>query len=196
MLSLRYFLTNDYCLIDRISLNVSQIYSFSFECLLSADGDTPRSVLATMLALFVPFMVIGIFFMYWLYDTCKLKKNWKHLVKRCILSFVSVLYVCYFSLAKTVFLALSCGRVFDGVSLGGQDVAHSYWKADTSVRCGEGSHAALMYWVGVPLVIFIWGYPIVTCIVLSVAQYRNALRSDWIRETFGVLFIGFRPTYE
>lgn len=191
-----YCLTNDSCHIDWINLNVSPMYKFSFECLLPSQGKTPRSVLSTVLALFVPFMVIGIFCTYWLYDTVKLGKPWKQFVKRSILSFVSLLYVCCYSLANMSVSTFYCVKVFDGVLLNGKDSFDSYWGVDTSVRCGDGNHNILRYWIGLPVSLFIGVCGSVVCFVLIVARERGALHLEWIHETLHVLFIGFRPGKE
>jgi len=174
---------------------VSQASTFSFECLLPADGKTPRSILSAMLTILVPFLVTGIFCAYWFYDTFKLNKPWRYFIKRCILTCVSVLYVSYLSLADTALNVLFCVDVIGTVSVDGIGVCHSHWVVDTSVCCFDGSHAVLAYSAAIPLLIFVFLYPIVLAVVLILAQRRNALQSEWTRETLGVLTSGFRPTF-
>lgn len=171
-----HLVKNDCYIVDWISGTVSQASTFSFECLLPADGETPRSILSALLTILVPFLVTGVLCTYWFYDTCKQNKPWRYFIKRCILTTVSVLYVSYLSLADTALNILFCVDVVGAVSTDGVGVSDSRWVVDTSVRCFHGGHAVLAYAAAIPLLIFVFLYPIVLAVVLIFAQRRNALQ--------------------
>ena len=120
---------------------------------------------------------------------------WKYFVKRCVLTAVSVLYVSYLSLAGTAINVFYCIDVFDEVTLVSINSSHSYWVADTSVRCFVGSHKVLAYVIAVPLLVFVLVYPFILAVVIVVAEKRGNLRSDWIQTTLGVLMNGFKTEF-
>ena len=178
-----------------MSGTVSDVYTFSFECLLPSNGAIPRSVLQTILAIFSPFLVIGIFCVYWVCKTLALGQSWSYFIQRCILTIVSVLYVSYLSLVQTVIHVFYCVDIFDSNSLESVNSSHSRWVADTSVQCFTGSHRILAYSIALPLLVFVLVYPMIVATVTNIAQRKNELNCEWIQVTLGILFNGFRTRF-
>ena len=174
---------------------MSEVSTFSFECLLPARGSTPGSIIQTALTVIVPLSVTAVICSFWAIRTVSRRMPWKFFVKRCILTAVSVLYVSYLSLAETAINVFYCIDVFDEVTLEGINTPHSYWVADTSVTCYAGSHRVLAYVVAVPLLVFVIVYPLVLAVLMAIANKKGNLRSDWIQSTLGMLMNGFKTEF-
>ena len=181
--------------VDWMSGTVSDMYTFSFECLLPSSGATPRSVLQTVLAILSPFLVIGIFCVYWVCKTLALGQSWSYFIQRYILTTVCVLYVSYLSLVHAVIHVFYCVDIFDSDSLESVNSSHSRWVADTSVQCFAGSHRILAYSLALPLLVFVLVYPMILAAVIKIAQRKDELNCEWIQVTLGILFNGFRTRF-
>ena len=139
---------------------LSDVASFSAECLASDESEIPRAVIRSIVSIAIPVSVVILYALFWLILTVALAQNWDYLKQRLLLSFLAVAYLTYVWVTKTAVDTLYCIQVHDSFDVD-VDSTSRYWAHGTSLKCYEGSHTVLASTGGWPVLIgFSIGFPI------------------------------------
>ena len=161
---------------------------------MSDDHSVPRSVISTLIDVFVPVAVISFFGLFWLFVTVRNKRDFLFFLKRSVLSAVAVFYISYISVTRTLVNILNCIEVHDSIDVM-VDSTSDYWAVDTSLRCYEGAHATLAGAVGWPiLVLFSLGYPVAMACVI-VRHVQEEVKEGWIYDVAGFMYRSYRRRF-
>ena len=145
----------------------SEAVNRSMDCLIPSGTSLQRSVTSSLVDASQPLACILVFIVFWLAIKIRRRKSWMYLVRECVLSALVVFYVSYISITKTLINILNCVEVHDS-TLVGIDGTTDYWFMDTSIKCYEGSHAALAFLLAWPfLFIFTLGFPLTIAFLTS-----------------------------
>ena len=178
------------CSAEFIGAVTSESVNLSVDCLPSDGTPLQRSIAGTLVDVLQPIAAIFFFAIFWLVIKIRQNKSWTYLLKRCVLSTLSVFYISYISISRTLVQILNCVEVHDS-----NDATKVYWTVDTSVECYKESHAALAYLLAWPfLVIFTFGFPLaVACLVAK--KVAEDYKDGWIYEAAGFMYQSFRKRY-
>ena len=130
---------------------------------LSTDEDhsVPRSVISVLITVILPLAFVKLFAIFWLAATLRHQMDSLFFLKRIVLITIAVCYISYISITKTLVNILNCIEVHDCTDVM-IDATSDYRAMDTSLKCYEGSHAALAGSIGWPLLLlFTLGFPAV-----------------------------------
>eukprot|EP00803_Ostreobium_quekettii_P003907 evm.model.scf_2235.1 EVM.evm.TU.scf_2235.1 scf_2235:7195-25453(+) len=166
---------------------------FSIECALSG-GHVPRSIQALFLGVLFPCAMALGFIMYWAVRAVRRKKPPRYFYTRWMVSILSVMYVFYLDITRSVLTVFECISV-DSDRKGplGDAIARSmYWVADTDIECHEGIHLTLLITIGVPFLAFVTvGMPLGILVIL--VKYQAKLHDRGFLDRYGFLYRSYRP---
>lgn len=154
--------------------------TLSVDCLFSTSSLVPRSISKSIISLLLPFLVLSALAIYWLVT---IPNNAAMLKRRLMVSTVIVFYVSYISWVEHLSSALNCVTISDGFT------SDLYWTEDTSVRCFQGSHLALISVLVIPMVVLILlGFPTASAIYLYRKRRAGLLEDESVKENFGFMY--------
>jgi len=110
------------------------------------------------------------------------------LLKRSALVLIVILYVCYISLAKTAFVLFYCVSVTVDTSLEDDTGPKKFWALDTSKECFLGSHLVATLTITVPILIFLFFFPVFVAARTVMVRSKKKLGSKDALETLNILY--------
>ena len=184
-----------YLFLELISGVITEAIERAVHCLLHEDdADIERAVFAVVMDVVTVLGVLLLFCAFWGIVAVIRHEDWCYLWKRAGMSFFVVSYLGYISLTSTSIHILTCLEVHDSLEVANNST-RSYWAADTSIRCHEGSHAVLKHTLGWPLlVVFSFGFPVAILCITLFADRQDRDQEDR-REILGFLYQSYREPY-
>lgn len=116
------------------------------------------------------------------------------LFRRCVLTALIVSNISYISLSRVTFRIFQCVDVYDGTDINDDHTA-KYWETDTSIFCRKNGHLLLTIFVGIPLLLFSFFFPISLGLYLRRIRRRRQLDDPRVRETVGLFYRGYEEKY-
>ena len=163
--------------------------SGSLDCLASDDATVPRSITRTIVGLCIPLMVICILSLFWLLVTLNLAQVFRYWLTRSLLAVVVVMYISYIGITETLIRIVYCVDVHDSFDPRLDDVVHSYWAMDTSLKCYEDRHLALVVVVAIPfLILFSIAFPVFYAVVVYRHKIKQVSKATWVPDTMAFMF--------
>ena len=185
------YFSNELWLPDSVGSAAAFTSSPLIDCLLSTETRMPRTIRRQIILTLIPLCIALLISLFALLRMLKKKQQWNLLARRVVLIFIVVSYNSYLALVKLAVDILNCVSVHDGTSLGEADITHRYLVLDTSIECYRGSHLLLAIIVSVPLLLFVFGFPVALAVALLGSSKKGNLATTWTRETMGFLFFVF-----
>ena len=114
------------------------------------------------------------------------------LAKRCLLSLMVLWYITFVPVLKSVLSVGLCIDVHDVDDFEDESTT-MYWAVDTSVKCYEGDHSKLLYYLVLSFVCPVYGGLLVLFVVfLQRPAERLVQKNGWTYETMGFLYRSYR----
>lgn len=150
------------------------------DCLVSSNSAVVKSIWRTLLSLFIPILVMGIFTIVWGCIAIREKKGMSFFGRRVTLSIISVTYIAYLALTKLGVRVFYCVDVYDSND-DSIDSRARYWAVDTSIKCYEKEHAILIGIAAFILVFVSLSFPLLS------AAYLLGKKCNMSKQTLGPL---------
>jgi len=164
------------------------------DCILGTSSSTIRSIWRTLVGVFVPGTVMGVFAIIWGWIAIYRREGIAFFWKRTMLSIMAVTYISYVGLTKLAVRVFYCIDIYDS-----EDFASSSttirWAIDTSIRCYGKDHSGLVVIGFVVLSIVSLFFPMVSVFVIVRNRSQNAHRQGWMFETMGFLYRAFKERF-
>eukprot|EP00210_Caulerpa_lentillifera_P003958 g3777.t1 len=164
------------------------------DCIVSSSSPVYRAIWRMLLSLFVPLLVMIIFFLFWSGHAINKGKGWGYFSRRCTLSVIAITYISYLGLTRMAVRAFYCIDVYDFID-------HSifskrkFWAIDTAIRCYGKDHFAIIAIAVIVLALITVSYPLFFAIILSRKKESLRRRDSWTFETTGFLFRAFKQKF-
>eukprot|EP00210_Caulerpa_lentillifera_P003973 g3792.t1 len=164
------------------------------DCLASSTSASVRSIWRTLLSLFIPGIVMVIFFGFWSYITIFQNKGVFYFYKRVALSIIAVTYISYLGLTKLAIRVFYCVDVYDSNDPF-VDSQNKLWAVDTSIQCYKMEHIPLVV-IAVFILIFVsFLFPLMSAFILSRNKVQHRQVESWTMETMGFLYRAFKEEF-
>eukprot|EP00210_Caulerpa_lentillifera_P003959 g3778.t1 len=164
------------------------------DCISTSDSALSRAIWRMLISIFVPLIVMCIFFLFWCINAVKKRRGWGYFWKRCTLSIISVTYISYLGLTKMAVRVFYCVDVYDSQDYSSPS-KHKVLAVDTAIRCYGGDHFSIIAIAVLILVFVSICFPLYSSIVLL--KHKDSLRDrdSWIFETAGFMFRAFKEKF-
>lgn len=165
-------------------------------CLFTFTSNATRAITRLLFSLFVPIVVIAILSFYWVRASSRLqqKEKMKYLVKRFLLTVLTVTYIIYFDLTQVAVNTFNCVVVDDSADPFSNSTTR-YWIGDTSIECYNNAHSMLIGVAVVILAFVSFAFPLF-CSFALVRQRDEVMQSNsWAHETLGLLCGPFKARF-
>lgn len=165
-------------------------------CLFTSTSNATRAITRLLFSLFVPIVVIAILSLYWVRASSGMqpREKMRYLVKRFLLTVLTVTYIIYFDLTQVAVNTFNCVVADDSPDPFSNSTTR-YWIGDTSIECYKSAHSML---IGVSVVILAFvsfAFPLF-CSLALVRQRDEVMQSNsWAHETLGLLCGPFKAKF-
>lgn len=170
---------------------------FSLECAFPANGSIRRSIGAKIWNIVSPFFsAFAIVTIFAIHGAVK-KREWGDVLLNFKVAILSVFYISYISLSHNLLKMFNCTRADSSnpASLDNEIATSRYWMEDTSIECYKGSHAMLVGFFGVPVLLAVtFGMPI--WLLLTLTCRKGHLEEDLVLKTYGFLYQSYDDRFE
>eukprot|EP00210_Caulerpa_lentillifera_P003717 g3550.t1 len=171
---------------------------FSLDCFLTS-GSVPKSLRRMIFAILYPLCIFILFALFWAFRALARRQNYRILLQRIWLSFLSITYFFYIGLTKDLLRFFACVKIDeDTENLEDAELASpledSYWEEDTSVKCYSHRHALVVGILVIPFLCAVsLGYPLGTLFILH--SNRENLNDEDFIGTYGFLYRSYDKHY-
>eukprot|EP00210_Caulerpa_lentillifera_P000358 g351.t1 len=179
---------------DYVGAMTMAAVSAPVDCLVASHSAAVRSVWRTLLSLFVPGTVMGIFIIMWGIITYREDKGMFYFWKRVMLTVVAVVYISYLGLtelAVSVFYCVDVHNSDDPFSY----TSEKYLAIDASIKCYTKEHVGLIVIGVIILVLVSFSFPSMFAVVLFTTKGQRQQNNNWIFETMGFLYRAFKEKF-
>eukprot|EP00210_Caulerpa_lentillifera_P003957 g3776.t1 len=164
------------------------------DCIVSSSSPISRAIWRMLLSLFVPLLVMIIFFSFWCAIAVKNRKGWGYFWKRCTLSVIAITYISYLGLTRMAVRAFYCVNIYDSIDYSISS-KRKFWAIDTAIKCYGKDHFAIIAIAVIVLTLITVSYPLFSAIILSRKKNSLRRRNSWTFETTGFLFRAFKQKF-